>query len=181
MKRILSIFVIMLFLIVSFPFDGMVNPVIYSASNNKKATMIFPTFHKAGYDRYGKMLEGNRNFPWEERGQTNWGRFLRGDTSNTYLMPYSPNALDTLSSPIKVSLPGKASTWPFLWAEFYLDINASGGTSQESNKWYAVLDDGGQLWLDPDGQFNDPRYDKTADPISQNYISGKCSDNIRLS
>jgi len=56
---------------VSFPFKGLVNPIVYSASNNKQAVMISVSFQKAGYDRDGKVLEGSRNFPWEERGQSN--------------------------------------------------------------------------------------------------------------
>jgi len=178
MRKLLSILVIVSFLIVSIPFEGRINSLVRSATSNKKATMIFVKFNPVGYDRDGKKLEGDRNFPWERKGTSYWGRFLRGDPTNSYLMPYVPRARDLSGSPKQVQVPGIAAAWPMYWAEIYLNIDANGGESQETIKWYAVLDDAGQLWLDPDGQFHDPRYNETADPYSSRYSPGSCSDNI---
>ena len=38
---------------------------------------------------------------------------------------------------------------------------------------YAVIDDG-TFWFDPDGMFNDPRYD-SSDPQSDNYVPGSAT------
>lgn len=177
MRKLLSILVIVSFLVVSIPFGGNYNFLIRSATSNKKATMIFVKFNPVGYDYDGERLEGDRNFPWERKGTSYWGRFLRGDPANSFLMPYVPRARDISGNPKPVQLPGIGASWPMYWAEIYLEIDAKGGESQEYIKWYAVLDDGGQLWLDPDGQFHDPRYDERADPYSARYTPGNCTDN----
>ena len=178
MRKLLSILVVISFLVVSIPFGGNLPSLVRSATSNEKATMIFVKFNPVGYDRDGKKLEGDRNFPWERKGTSYWGRFLRGDPANSYLMPYVPRARDIAGNPKPVQVPGISASWPMFWAEIYLDIDAKAGESQEYIKWYAVLDDAGQLWLDPDGQFHDPRYDERADPYSSRYTAGSCTDNV---
>lgn len=177
MKKLLSILVIMMFLVVSMPFGGNFVLTARSADTNKKATMIFAKFNPVGYDRDGKILEG-KNFPWEPKGTNYWGRFYIDNPDDSYLMPFTEKAVNLSLSPVQVKTPGPQATWPLYWAEFYININAQGGKSQEYTKWYAVLDDAGQLWLDPDGQFNDPRYEATSDPSNSSYIKGSCSANV---
>ncbi len=56
-----------------------------------------------------------------------------------------------------------------LWTEFYLDVDANSGMSQESNHWFAVLDTQGNIWFDKDGNFHDSRYYQYADPWNSSY------------
>ena len=53
---------------------------------------------------------------------------------------------------------------PLFWTDFYLTVDPAAGKSQLYDHWYAVYDDKGQLWIDPDGYFNDSRYYEYADP-----------------
>jgi len=36
------------------------------------------------------------------------------------------------------------------WTEFYLDVDADSGASQESNHWFVIVDTNGDLWFDKD-------------------------------
>ncbi len=69
------------------------------------------------------------------------------------------------------------------WTEFYLDVDANRGESQESNHWYAIVDTDGNLWFDRDGHFHDSRYYTYADPWTDNYqqdparTDDNCKDN----
>jgi Copper amine oxidase N-terminal domain/Glucodextranase, domain B len=55
------------------------------------------------------------------------------------------------------------------WTEFYLDVDADSGASQESNHWFVVVDTNGNLWFDKDGHFHDSRYYLYADPWHPAY------------
>ncbi|HOI25754.1 MAG TPA: hypothetical protein PK581_09255, partial [Caldisericia bacterium] len=67
------------------------------------------------------------------------------------------------------------------WTDFYLDINPAGGKSQGTHHWFGLLDDQGQLWLDPDGTFDYVAYNPSLDPtnLGGQYIDGACKDGLK--
>jgi len=195
MRKLLSLLVIALFFIGMIPSGNI--PLLGSntqaAAANKKGTAIALRFYPAHSTKENKVIgcteanfsfcgadtcEDTRSFPWEKRGTNFWGRYAPNDPANSYLMPNAAKAKDMGGTPNAVHTPGAQSTNPKWWSIFYLDIQASGGSSQEKQIFYAVIDDAGQLWLDPDGMFNDPRYLKSADPQSDTYIPGSATSNI---
>ncbi|MDD4029098.1 MAG: hypothetical protein PHX86_05225, partial [Caldisericia bacterium] len=194
MRKLLSILVIALFLCGMVPLNShnMGVTKVSGASMNKPATMAFLDMYPAhsnasgvrlgtvntpfAYERIAGEVD-SRSFQWERKGTNYWGRYSPEDEDNTYLMPYTPKAKDLSGNPEKVEEFGPASSFPKYWAEFYLTIRPEGGLSQEEEKWYIVLDDGGQVWFDPDGSFNDPRYQAKADPQSSRYVPGSNASN----
>ncbi|MCK5847975.1 MAG: copper amine oxidase N-terminal domain-containing protein [Caldisericia bacterium] len=193
MRKLLSILVIALFLCGMMPLDSHFMSVseVSGASLNKSATMgfldMYPAHSNASgirlgtvdtpftYERFSEV--DSRSFQWERKGTNYWGRYSPEDEDSTYLMPYTPQAKDLAGTPEKVISFGLESTYPKYWAEFYLTVHPDGGLSQETDKWYIVLDDGGQIWFDPDGAFNDPRYQAKADPGSSRYVPGSNASN----
>ena len=193
MRKLLSVLVIALFFIGSIPFGGTLPGNTKAANENKQATMMAIRLYPAHATREGKVIgcdtanfaySGSdtcpdcRSFPWERKGTNNWGRYSPGDTANSYLMPFGPKASDAAGTPVPVRTDGIAASYPKAWGECYLDVSPDGSKSQELKKWYIVLDSGGQIWFDPDGQFNDPRYDATADPQSNTYTPGNVTSNV---
>jgi len=195
MRKLLSLLVIALFFIGLVPSGNLqyLGLNTQAAPVNKKATMVALKFYPCHSTREYRVIgcdeakfsfcgsdvcDDTRSFPWERKGTNFWGRYSPGDPANSYLMPYAPKASDLGGTPKAVHTPGTQSTYPKWWSIFYIDTQASGGTSQEKKIMYAVIDDGGQLWFDPDGMFNDPRYDSSADPQSDNYVPGSATSNI---
>lgn len=108
-------------------------------------------------------------FPWQYEGDEMWGR-----TRN--MMPNCMNAyVDTGSGLINQGVDQTAdenwSVLPYLYCEVYLTVNADAGDSQLYDKRYIVMDEIGQVWIDPDGRFHDCRYWEPADPTSDFYRS----------
>lgn len=196
MRKLLSFLVIALLFIGSMPFGtGLQKPVnqAKAATENTQATMIVLKMYPAHATRDGKVIGCDtanfayggsdtcadyRSFPWERKGTNNWGRYSPGNPAESFLMPVVAKARDMGGSPIAVTVPGAMAAYPKFWGEFYLDVNPDGTKSQEKIKWYAVLDSAGQVWFDPDGQFNDPRYQATADPLSNKYVPGSVTSNV---
>jgi hypothetical protein len=193
MRKLLSFLVIALLFIGSMPFGTALPKQAKATTENKKATMIALKLYPAHSTRDGKVIGCDtttfayggsgtcldyRSFPWERKGTNNWGRYAPGDPANSFLMPNISKARDMGGTPIAVTTPGAMATYPKFWGEFYLDVNADGTKSQEQIKWYVVLDSAGQVWFDPDGQFNDPRYQGTADPQSMTYTPGSVTSNV---
>ena len=168
MKKALSWLVIFLMAISLSRVDS-VSVSVRAADENVNATFISNRWIPVGYYRDGKILDG-KTFPWQRQGEEVWGR--RG-----YGMPDSLIAIDK-----DINIPADLSNrqvQPLFWNEFYLTVKPLGGKSQESDRWFAVYDSAGQIWLDPDGYFNDSRYYEPADPVNLNgkYLSGLCKNN----
>lgn len=106
-------------------------------------------------------------FPWQKPGQELWGRVQ-------YYMPDARKAIgsNTNGSYFVAVTDSSDTTWkvvPYLWAEVWLTVKAKGGESTLLDKRYIVMDNVGQVWIDPDGRFNDCRYWDPANPKSLNY------------
>jgi len=160
------------------------NPTPVQAAENTNATFIVVRFVPVGFNRDGKELVG-KQFPWQKSGEQVWGRtgYNMPDSLKAFgSWTYTNVATDTTITINNINIPAtitENTAVPVLWTDFYLTVNPAGGRSQESEHWYAVYDNVGQLWLDPDGRFNDPRYFEPADPTNLNdkYISESCKNN----
>lgn len=142
-------------------------------SQNKEALFAAVMFHRTNYNEYDEKMEDWKIVPWQDTPEDIWwGR-------SGFEIPNAQIAKDPANPTVNV--PATAGngwfTRPVLWTKFYMKITSKGGMSQESDPWYAVLDDAGQLWLDPDGVFHDPRYYAYADLADPNYILGSCASN----
>jgi len=159
-------------------------PTPAQGAENTNGTFISVRFVPVGFDRDGEELVG-KDFPWQKAGEQVWGRtgYNMPDSLKAFgLWTYTNTANDTTLQISDINIPAtttERSAFPVLWTDFYLTVNPAGGRSQESEHWYAVYDNIGQLWLDPDGRFNDPRYFEPADPTNLNdkYISESCKNN----
>jgi len=180
MRKLLTLAVVVSFLFGMFPTMLMPKTIAKAETANNRAVHVAATWHEVGYGWDGKYLEPARQFPWQKVGQSNWGR-------TNYLMPNIIKAVNNNGLPIPVTAEANA-VQPIYYTQVYLDVTAQGGVSQESNAYYVVLDNQGQVWFDPDGFFNDSRYDVTADPIpprwpfetyplNTSYVQGSCSTN----
>lgn len=136
--------------------------VVDSQSGRFTYTTTFPNYASCDY------VSGVA-FPWQKAGQELWGR----------VQYYMPDARVAITSGAygryNVAVTQASSTaWksvPYLWAEVWLTVKAKGGESTLLDKRYIVMDNFGQVWLDPDGRFNDCRYWEPANPTSRYYRS----------
>jgi hypothetical protein len=106
-------------------------------------------------------------FPWQKQGQELWGR-------PQYYMPDARLAINSgaygrYNSAVTGQSPESWRSIPYLWSEVWLTVKAQGGESTLLDKRYIVMDNFGQVWIDPDGRFNDSRYWEPANPKSQYY------------
>ncbi|MDD4029691.1 MAG: hypothetical protein PHX86_08320, partial [Caldisericia bacterium] len=149
-------------------------PNVNAKEENKQGLFVATTFHNLGYDQYGEPFSQEwKRFPWESApGMELWGR-------SGYQMPNAQLAKDPANPTVNIpaTLANGLYTNPVLWGTFFLDVVAENGKSNLCDVWYAILDDAGQLWLDPDGAFNDPRYYAYADLSDPNYVPGSCISN----
>jgi hypothetical protein len=113
---------------------------ILAAINTKEATFIAVRWVPVGKTREGADLSNSGLFPWQRRSEEVWGR-------SGYPMP----------RPSAPRPAGTSSARALFYTEVYLKIKANGGSSQESEHYFVVLDDFGQLWFDVDGRFQDSR------------------------
>jgi hypothetical protein len=169
MKKTLSLLVTIMMVAGLFQFGFMSAPKTVEAAENVNGTFIAVRFVPVGFDRDGTELT-NKDFPWQKAGEDVWGR-------TGYGMPDSNVAFEN-----NINIPATSVNLrvkPLIWTDFYLDVTPAGGRSTVSEHWYAVYDEAGQLWLDPDGRFNDCRYYEPADPANLNgrYISEECKSN----
>jgi len=112
---------------------------VKGASSNKEALNVAVRFHRINYNEYDEKMESWKIVPWMDTPEeTWWGR-------SGFEMPNAQLAKDPANPTVNV--PATASnglfTRPTLWAKFYMKVTAKGGMSQESDIWYAVLDDAG--------------------------------------
>ncbi len=170
MKRLFAWLVIsfMAVAMLQIPFNSAVN-ITKANEELNKAVMIAVRFVPVRYNRDGQKLEG-KLFPWQRSGETVWGR-------EGYGMPNSLLAIENENN-IPALLPNTQAE-PLFWAKFYLEVISDGGKSRFKDPWYAVYDSCGQIWLDPDGYFNDCRYFEPADPANLNgkYQTNLCTNN----
>ncbi len=194
MKKILTLLITTIMLVSMVPLMGMQSAK--AASINKPATMIANRWQKIGYDRYGRGLPDNKIVPWQKSGQQIWGRPDAG-----FPMPFAlravhqePNSIPIPPATPLYSLPAAGTSAVSeielrnegLWTEVWLTVIPDAGNSQYkiSDHWYVIMDGWGQVWFDPDGIFNDPRYFGYADPYNVNYRNApfglgwdNCQDN----
>ncbi|HQJ96165.1 MAG TPA: hypothetical protein PLN17_03510, partial [Candidatus Cloacimonas sp.] len=150
MKKLLSLCISLILLFGIIPLGNNYPTIIFGSVEKKNATFIAVTWKKAGYDRDGTKLEPEKYFPWEYTKGSSWGRK-------------------------EVGMQGV----PVYWTEFYLTIKGDGGKSKPENRWVAVIDSWGRMWIDPDGNFHNANYDKFSDPNHPAYIPGRCEGNPR--
>lgn len=117
-----------------------IRPVL-AVINTKEATFIAVRWVPVGKTREGTDISNGELFPWQRRSEEVWGR-------SGFPMP-RPGA----TRPANAS----SSSKPLFYTEIYLKITANGGSSQESEHYFVVLDDMGQIWFDVDGRFQDSR------------------------
>lgn len=126
----------------------------------KSASFVAAKFHLIG-----SHTEPSNDTPWKDTpNMVWWGR-------TGLLMPNSRLAKDPSIPTINIPATPENLffTRPILW-KLYKDTE---------EPWYVILDDAGQLWFDPDGRFNDPRYNAKADmndPIFFKTIDHTYSD-----
>jgi hypothetical protein len=167
MKKIIAFATSLLICIAAVGIEYVNIPFSRAASLTNNAVFIAVRWVPVGMNRDGTYLESGKIFPWQRRGEQVWGR-------SGYPMPRSgaprPATVATSSNPL-------------FYTEIYLKIQASGGSSQESDHYFVVLDDSAQIWFDKDGYFNDSRESnlppercsnayKRVDPISSNNTFG---------
>lgn len=136
--------------------------VVDSQSGRFTYTTTFPNYPSCDY------LSGVA-FPWQKPGQELWGRVQ-------YYMPDARQAIiagayGRYNSAVTQTSPATWKSAPYLWAEVWLTVKAQGGESTLLDKRYVVMDNFGQVWIDPDGRFNDSRYWEPANPTSSYYRS----------
>ncbi len=182
MKRLWASLVIVTMMISIFSLSF--RPEIRAETKNVQAMNAVLSWKLIGEDELGNPMESWRQVPWQSTpDQDWWGR-------EGYLMPNAQRAKHPTY--IRRNIPATARngyfTRPVMWTRFYMDITANKGMSQGTDVWYAILDDAGQVWLDPDGFFHDPRYDETADPgrpgevtglPTDIYVPGSCQENYQ--
>ncbi len=170
------------------------------ASDVKNVTMIAVMWQRCGYDRYGRPLLGGKHttydgvrvngetgrfeptatyptydalsgvfVPWQRENQVIWGR--TGYNMPNCLLAIRNDGNGPYNRPVDQRAPTTWSIKPYLYAEVYLTVKAAGGESQLFDKRYIIMDELGQVWIDPEGVFNDCRYWDPADPKSAYYRS----------
>ena len=170
MKKVISLFAMLSMLMSVFMFTSEFGSMqVTASSKNKGATFITNRFIPVGYSRDGLPLTGGRQFPWQATANIRiWG-------NPNYPMPHAALAVDWDDTMNNIpAIEGSTDVQPVLWTEFFLSVQPLGPKSQLFDRWYAILDSAGQLWLDPDGTFHDPRYNAKADPRSYYYEAGSC-------
>jgi hypothetical protein len=149
MKKISIWFVSFLF------FFSYLFPVTRTSFSSTKTlfswTQSIQKWYAVGYDYENNPLEKNLLFPWQKSDSKAWG-------SKEY--------------PI-TTLKGRITN-PVYYSCFYLDVIPDRGYTRGQQKYYVVLDDHGNIWLDPDGVFQNCVYKPQNDPKNPLFIEGGC-------
>jgi len=103
-------------------------------------------------------LKNRKIFPWQKTAETIWGR---------------------KNYPMTATLTG-TETKPIFFTTFYLSLIPDGSKTKASSLYFAVLDDTGSIWIDPDGEFNNSLYDAKRDPANPLFLAGTCNEANRL-
>lgn len=195
MKKLLSIVITTIMVLGFVPFMGNLSTaanVSAADATNTPAIFIANRWQPVGTRWNGTTLVEDRNRYFNGVG-TAWGR-------SEYKMPgpgaYIDIAVIDPARPLRINATPdevakreptgvqlqQLTSQPLYWTEFYLTVIPDKGASQLYDHWYAVVDNMGQLWFDPDGRFNDSRYYAAADPETEAYraiTGGSGSDNCK--
>ncbi len=190
MKKIIG-FMIALFLVASsLVVPGMMIETTSAAETDVPAIFIANRWAPVGARWNGNSLVAERTREFDGVG-TSWGTTqykMPGPGATMEINPMSaPNGVvinvtpDRITAPFPSVADDQRYSIPMYWTEFYLRVEPAMGESQEYERWYAVVDDMGQLWFDPDGRFHDGRYCATADPNTEayKYFGGTGNDNCK--
>jgi hypothetical protein len=128
--------------------------ISYCKEENLSLITAIEHFYKVGYSYDKTLLKSGRLFPWQATNESLWGR-------KGYPM---------------TEIIGGEELKPLFYTIFYLNIIPDGGKSKGFDKYYAVIDNAGNLWLDKDGKFNNPLYDGKRDPKNPTFTSGSCNE-----
>ncbi|MCK5744274.1 MAG: hypothetical protein KAH30_06000, partial [Caldisericia bacterium] len=154
------------------------------------AIFIANRFAPVGVRWNGNTLVAERTREFDGVG-TAWGTTqykMPGPGATLAINPMSARTdvvINVTPSRITTAFPSvqddQRYSMPVYWTEFYLKVIPAQGESQEYERWFAVVDDMGQLWFDPDGRFHDSRYAATADPATEayKYFGGTGNDNCK--
>jgi hypothetical protein len=128
-------------------------PTLLNASN-QPATKLFSIQHwyPVGVDYTFKKLENQKLFPWQKTAESIWGR-------KDYPMTATQTGRETV---------------PLFYTTFYLQLTPDGNKTKATQLYFAVLDDTGSIWIDPDGKFQNPLYDAKRDPDNPLFMGGSC-------
>ncbi|HUN19449.1 MAG TPA: hypothetical protein PLJ05_07710, partial [Caldisericia bacterium] len=170
-----------------------------AADVTKDVTMNVNVWNRCGFDRYGRPLYDGKYtqysgvtvnadgtfapttqyptydatsgvfVPWQSEGEVIWGRI-------GFLMPNAAYAIRNdgggrYNRPVNNTSPANWTVTPYLYTEVWLTVKASGGESQLYDHRYIIMDNLGQVWIDPDGVYHDCRYWDPANPTSPYYRS----------
>jgi hypothetical protein len=125
-------------------------PILASDPPSAKIFSI-QRWYPCGTDYDGKKLNNHLLFPWQKTAESVWGRNVPMTTTST----------------------GR-ETIPLFYSTFYLQLIPDGFKTKASQLYYAVLDDSGSIWMDPDGRFQNPLYDAKRDPANPLFTGGNC-------
>jgi hypothetical protein len=121
---------------------------------------------------------GTTQYPMPGPGSVMWIDPMNTSGNSEVLINVTPTRI---TDPFPTNDNDQRTSTPLYWTEFYLRVIPDKGNSQEYNNWFAVVDDMGQLWFDPDGRFHDSRYYAAADPDTEayKYFGGTGNDNCK--
>jgi len=190
MKRVLVIAITMLMVLGMFQMIALPGaPSVEAEEADVPAIYIANRWAPVGARWNGNTLVDERTRNFDGVG-TSWGtnqNKMPGPGAVVMIDPMgSLNPVYINENPALVPEPPRGTpdqrySQPRYWTEFYILAIPDKGQSQEYNRWYAVVDDMGQLWFDPDGRFNDSRYYAAADPETEayKYLGGEDADNCK--
>jgi hypothetical protein len=141
----------------------------FQVSYNKPAqtltsneTAIFTAIRFAPVSKVwsGNNLIDAPEYSFESNSKATWGR-------GVFRMP---DAQLAISGGYNIRASEAQSTRPVFWCVFYTDRDFA-NPKKITGKMFAVIDTAGQLWFDPDGNFNDCRHYGYSDPRDPLYMS----------
>lgn len=129
--------------------------------HNETATMVAVRWAPVGMSWSGNNLVSAPDYNFDGNSIVSWGR-------TSFPMPDAEFAIDTNS--YNIAATDTTNTIPLYYCVFYLNLDYDYQTpTRMKEKMFAVIDSAGQIWFDPDGNFNDCRYYGYSDPNDPNY------------
>lgn len=129
-------------------------------TNNETAVFAAIRFAPVAMTWSGNGLINSPEYSFDANSKLTWGR-------GVFRMP---DAQLAVSSGYNVRASEANSTRPVYWCIFYTDRDLE-NPKKVTGKMFAVIDSAGQLWFDPDGNFNDCRHYGYSDPRDPNYLN----------
>jgi hypothetical protein len=114
-------------------------------------TQSIQKWYAVGYDYRHEPLDEQLLFPWQKSDSGVWG-----------------------SKEYPITTQKGTFTNPIFYTCFYLDVIPDRGSTRGQQKYYVVLDDHGNIWLDPDGVFQNCIYKPQNDPKNPLFVEGGC-------